>query len=361
MLRAIIVEDSDDDTELLRRELVRGGFELVFERVQTAPDLEAAIRHGEWDIIFSDWTMPQFSAPRALEVVKQQELDIPFIIVSGTIGEDVAVEALRSGANDFFPKNRLTLLVPAIERELREAALRRERAQMQEQLVISDRMASIGILAAGIAHEINNPLTAVIGNLDLAIRAFAGLKTSDGPDGRRLGEISALRAVEDEVRHAHEGAQRIRNVVRDVKLFARSGSEEHAAVDVRRVVDSSLRMAGNENPSPSTAPHGLRAGATGRGQRVQAWAGRFELDHERRPVDPRRTGYRQRDLDSDDGGRRRASRSRGARQRCRHVARGEKEPLHALFHDQASRGRHWARVVDLPADHQLHGRFDHRR
>jgi signal transduction histidine kinase len=246
MLRAIIVEDSDDDTELLRRELVRGGFELVFERVQTAPDLEAAIRHGEWDIIFSDWTMPQFSAPRALEVVKQQELDIPFIIVSGTIGEDVAVEALRSGANDFFPKNRLTLLVPAVERELREAALRRERAQMQEQLVISDRMASIGILAAGIAHEINNPLTAVIGNLDLAIRAFAELKTSDGPDGRRLGEISALRAVEDEVRHAHEGAQRIRNVVRDVKLFARSGSEEHAAVDVRRVVDSSLRMAGNE-------------------------------------------------------------------------------------------------------------------
>ena len=151
MLRAIIVEDSDDDTELLRRELVRGGFELVFERVQTAPDLEAAIRHCEWDIIFSDWTMPQFSAPRALEVVRQQELDIPFIIVSGTIGEDVAVEALRSGANDFFPKNRLTLLVPAVERELREAALRRERAQMQEQLVISDRMASIGILAAGIA------------------------------------------------------------------------------------------------------------------------------------------------------------------------------------------------------------------
>lgn len=238
-LRTLIIEDSPDDAALLRRELARAGHELTSERVETAPDTEAALRDGEWDIVFSDWAMPQFSALEALAIFNESGLDLPFIIISGTIGEEVAVEALRSGAHDFFVKGKLALLAPAVERELREAALRRERVQMQEQLMISDRMASVGVLAAGVAHEINNPLAAVVGNLDLALRTLSELE----PD---LAPSSALRRVLEEVRDAQEAAERIRQVTNDLKLFARSDSEEQVAVDVEAVLESSLRMAQTE-------------------------------------------------------------------------------------------------------------------
>jgi signal transduction histidine kinase len=238
-LRALIVEDSPDDADLLCRELVRGGYELTSTRVDTALEMESAVDALEWDIVFSDWDMPTFSAPDALEVVKRRSLDLPFIIVSGTVGEEVAVEALRRGAHDFFVKGKLTLLSPAVARELREVAVRRDRRQMQEQLMISDRMASVGVLAAGVAHEINNPLGAVLGNLVLALRALGHIDLDqDGAGG--------LREVVDELRDAHEAAQRIRDVALDLRLFARSDTEARRAVDVQKVLESSIRMARNE-------------------------------------------------------------------------------------------------------------------
>ena len=111
----------------------------------------------------------------ALGLVKERKLDLPFIIVSGTVGEDIAVEAIHAGAHDFMAKGKLARLIPAIERELRDVALRAERSKMQEQLLISDRMASVGTLAAGVAHEINNPLAALMANLDFAIEDVAKL------------------------------------------------------------------------------------------------------------------------------------------------------------------------------------------
>src|ERR1044072_8059752 len=95
-LHALIVEDSSDDAEMLRRELNRG-YELISQRVQTAADMRRMLDDFEWDIIFSDWSMPQFSATAALDIVHQRNLDIPFIIISGTIGEEAAVAALRRG------------------------------------------------------------------------------------------------------------------------------------------------------------------------------------------------------------------------------------------------------------------------
>lgn len=130
-LRILLVEDSDDDAVLICNELGRGGLEFVSERVYTAEGLRAALDEHPWDIILSDYRMPQFDAPAALEIVRKSFPHIPFIMISGTVGEEAAVRCMRAGATDYLMKDRLARLVPAIKRELEEAALRREYEQTQ--------------------------------------------------------------------------------------------------------------------------------------------------------------------------------------------------------------------------------------
>src|SRR5690606_37062787 len=103
-LRILLVEDSEDDAHLLLRELQRSGFEVEWERVETEPAMRAALAHSKWDLIVCDFSLPTFSAPRALELLQETGIDLPFIIVSGTIGEEVAVKALKAGAHDFIIK-----------------------------------------------------------------------------------------------------------------------------------------------------------------------------------------------------------------------------------------------------------------
>jgi PAS domain S-box-containing protein len=126
-LRALLVEDSEDDGLLVARELKKGGFDLFYQRVDTLPAMAAALKHHTWDVVISDHSMPQFSAPAALALLKEHGLDVPFIIVSGCIGEDVAVEAMKAGAHDYMLKDDMARLVPAIQRELREAEERNSR------------------------------------------------------------------------------------------------------------------------------------------------------------------------------------------------------------------------------------------
>jgi PAS domain S-box-containing protein len=133
-LRILIVEDSEDDAALLLRELRRGGYDPIFERVETADAMRAALGAKTWDVIASDYAMPRFSVPAALEIVKESGLDVPFLIVSGAIGEDRAVAAMKAGAHDYVMKDRLARIVPAIEREMREAEVRRKRRQAEEAL-----------------------------------------------------------------------------------------------------------------------------------------------------------------------------------------------------------------------------------
>jgi len=130
-LRVLIVEDSEDDTLLMVRELQRGGFDPVFERVQTPDSMTAALQARAWDLIISDYSMPQFGGGAALTLFKQQGLDIPFIAVSGVIGEDTAVEMMKAGADDYVMKSRLARLAPAVRRELRAAQERRVRKQAE--------------------------------------------------------------------------------------------------------------------------------------------------------------------------------------------------------------------------------------
>ena len=134
LLRVLIIEDSEDDAELLALELERSNYKLIHQRVDTKAKMQAALEAYSWDIILADYSMPQFSAIAALEVLTQLQLDLPFVIVSGKIGEDTAVSAMKAGAHDYLVKGKLSRLIPAIERELREAILREEYRAAQKRL-----------------------------------------------------------------------------------------------------------------------------------------------------------------------------------------------------------------------------------
>ena len=134
-LRVLLVEDSLSDARLLIHELQRGAEVVEFERVEDVQAMRAALQAQAWDAVISDWSMPKFSGLAALALVGELGLDIPFIIVSGTIGEEVAIEAMRAGAHDYLIKGNLKRLNPAIEREIREAQVRVARRAAEAELV----------------------------------------------------------------------------------------------------------------------------------------------------------------------------------------------------------------------------------
>ncbi len=131
MLRVLLVEDSPDDAELLVRELRRGGLEIETHRVDDVPQLRSALTAGRWDVVLADHSGPHIDSGRALAAVRELDADVPFIIVSGTISEEVAIEAMKAGASDFLTKGRLAKLVPVIERELRQSEERRTRRRLE--------------------------------------------------------------------------------------------------------------------------------------------------------------------------------------------------------------------------------------
>ncbi len=133
-LTVLIIDDCEDDAILLAREISRAGYKVNFEYVSSLTSLEKALESNRWDIIISDYSLPGFNGLSVLNMIKEKGYDIPFIMVSGTIGENLAVEIMKSGANDYVMKDNLTRLVPAIKRELREAEIRREKKLAEEAL-----------------------------------------------------------------------------------------------------------------------------------------------------------------------------------------------------------------------------------
>ena len=128
-LHILLVEDSEVDAELLLAELRFKDFKPVYRRVQSAWELQAALEQHEWDVIISDYYLPQFSGPEALKLVKESKIDVPFIMISGVCGEEVAVQVMKAGADDFVLKSNFSRLAPAIEREMAAAQLRREKTK----------------------------------------------------------------------------------------------------------------------------------------------------------------------------------------------------------------------------------------
>ena len=131
-LRVLIVEDSEDDALLLLRELKRGGYQPLHERVDTPEAMDEALSEGAWDVVISDYYMPKFRAPDALALLQSRGSDAPFIVVSGKVGEELAVEAMKAGAYDYIMKDNMARLCATIERGLEEVEVRRERARAEE-------------------------------------------------------------------------------------------------------------------------------------------------------------------------------------------------------------------------------------
>jgi signal transduction histidine kinase len=215
-LHVLIVEDNPHDVTLLVRELVRGGFAPVYHRVETGPAMKTALTEQAWDLVIADYKMPTFSGPDALETLKQSGLDVPFIIVSGSIGEETAVAAMKAGAHDYIMKAALGRLVPAVQRELQEAAVRRGKRQSDHALreanrrlhALSSRMLEIQeqerrSLARELHDEIGQVLTAV--KIDLQTQMM------------RLGAGTATESLEGSVGLVDEALARVRGLSLDLR------------------------------------------------------------------------------------------------------------------------------------------------
>ncbi|MBI2875504.1 MAG: response regulator [Candidatus Tectomicrobia bacterium] len=217
-LRVLIVDDSEDDAILLVRELRCSGYELTFERVDTPAAMKAALDKQPWDIVIADYIMPQFDGLAALALLQESGLDLPFILVSGTIGEETAVKAMRAGAQDYIMKDNLPRLAPAIDRELRELRVRRERKRMEGQFLRAQRMESIGALASGIAHDLNNVLSPIL----MAVEVLR-----QNPPKEQAQWVLAT---------VESNAKRGQELVKQVLAFGRGVEGEHVVLQPRHLI-----------------------------------------------------------------------------------------------------------------------------
>lgn len=218
-LRVLIIEDSEDDTLLLVRKLQQGGYEPSFERVDSAQTMAAVLAAKPWDIILADYSMPYFSGAAALQLLKETELDIPFIFVSGTIGEDTAVAGMKAGAQDYLMKDNLRRLIPAIERELREAEVRRKRRHAEEKVELHRRRQAVSYdinLAMTSTLDLKKVLDLLLEKNDLLLPYSATtVSLINKADGKL--EPVAYHNVDEEKWKAQELEHGLTNVVFEIK------------------------------------------------------------------------------------------------------------------------------------------------
>ena len=218
-LRALILEDSENDCALLVRALTKGGYDLHYQRVDSAENLLASLDSATWDIIISDFSMPGFKGTAALELLQKSGLEVPFVFVSGTIGEETAVEAMRQGAQDYVMKGNLARLIPAIQRELREFERRREHKDIEKRMRQLEKFEAIGRLAGGIAHDFNNVIGAIMG--------WSELGEDEVPPESRAGKF---------FRQIRNHSERAAGLTRQLLAYARRQILEPQNIDLNQVI-----------------------------------------------------------------------------------------------------------------------------
>jgi signal transduction histidine kinase len=232
LIRILMVEDSPEDEALLLRTLQKGGLSVAHERVQTETEMRAALERAPWDLVLSDYSMPSFDGIAAYNILRATGREIPFIFVSGNLGEETAVEAMRLGVSDYFIKGKLQRLVPAIQRELRKTDDRRARHQAEsalqaakDQLQHAQKMEALARLAGGVAHDFNNLLTVILGHLDL-------LRDGDL-------DAAAVRSAADEIQVCVERATEL---TKQLLALGRRQPSQIRAVDLNQVVQDVGKM-----------------------------------------------------------------------------------------------------------------------
>jgi two-component system cell cycle sensor histidine kinase/response regulator CckA len=231
-LRVLFIEDSEDDVILLARTISSGDFAITYERVDTAKAMRKMLDMRIWDIIISDYNMPDFNAIDAFHILNEKGFDIPFIIVSGAIGEETAIAAMKTGVHDYIMKDNLARLLPAINREIHEAELRgqhrkekEEKFKIQEQLIQAQKMEAVGLLTGGIAHDFNNFLTIILGQADL------GILSADTNNPLKKNLESIRNAAEKGV-----------NLTQQLLLFSRKHIMNFLPLNLNHIIQDVIKM-----------------------------------------------------------------------------------------------------------------------
>lgn len=215
-LRILLAEDSQDDADLIAHQIKRAGYGLTYQRVESAEEVSMALREKSWDVVIADYSMPNFNGLEVLQILKKTGLDLPFILISGTIGEEIAVQAMKAGADDYLLKGNLIRLVPAVEREIREAAIRATKRRIEiERIELIDRLQKAlqardeFLLIA--SHELKTPLT----SLKLQTQIMKRIDSQSFPQEekkRRLQEL--LIALDQQVEKLTELIENLLDVSR---------------------------------------------------------------------------------------------------------------------------------------------------
>lgn len=224
-LHVLHIEDSEEDSELINRLLSNNGIPCEIKRVETRSAVFDALQTHSFDLILSDCKLPGFSGHHALEIAHALKPEIPFVFVSGTIGEETAIESLRNGATDYVLKDRLNRLVPAIRRAMTEAEERMLCRQLQQRLREAGRLEAIGALSNGIAHDFNNILTIILGHTSLL--------NEEKAHPERVLEISET---------ISEAARRASEIVEQLLAFARKSEGHVEPIDLNPYLKSHLEL-----------------------------------------------------------------------------------------------------------------------
>jgi len=239
-LRILHLEDDPNDAALVQATLEADGITCATTCVSSRDDFVAALERGGIDLILSDFTLPAFDGLSALKIAHAGRPDLPVIMVSGTLGEERAVDSLKNGATDYVLKERLPRLAPAVRRAMLEVETRAENKRLEGQFIGAQKMEVIGQLAAGVAHDFNNILAVIMGNNEL-------LRSELGPD-------SPLREHAEEIRHASERAA---GLTQQLLIFGRKQTVQPIVLDLNDVVkglDKMLRRLIGENIEMTIVP-----------------------------------------------------------------------------------------------------------